>query len=338
MSTPVRVLGTLRSRLYLGLGLALVVLLLCAYVLGTGAREKMQANIVPGAGVVDAAGRVSAGGPMFARGRAGGGGGMAAGRGGAGYAATEGPVASGFEEAARGNEGQGLPWPTGPMLIRTAALRVRVDDVARAHAAVVEIARQAHGYVADTTLSAEAGPSSASITIRVPSEGLESVVDRVAALGKLLQKQISAQEITEEYVDLTSRRRNLEREEQRLLDLLQRAGKVRDLLEVESTLARVRGEIETISGRLRYLENRVSLSTVRVELEGPQPKPTAGGPVWTASDVSRQALRALLADLRGLATMAIWLGIFAPFWVPLALFFTWLYRRSSAARQKAAGQ
>jgi hypothetical protein len=166
------------------------------------------------------------------------------------------------------------------MLIRTASLQVRVEDVAKAHAEVVRIAREAHGYVADTTLSAESGPAYATITIRVPSEGLESVMDRIAALGKLLQKQISAQEVTEEYVDLTSRRRNLEREEQRLLDLLQRAGKIRELLDVESTLARVRGEIEHIAGRMRYLENRVNLSTIRVQLEGPQPKVTAGGPVW----------------------------------------------------------
>jgi hypothetical protein len=220
------------------------------------------------------------------------------------------------------------------MLMRTASLRMRVEKVAEAHDDVARIAREAKGYVADTTLSGETGPMSASITIRVPAEGLDSVIDRIAALGKLLHKQISTQEVTEEYVDLGSRRRNLEREEERLLDLLQRAGKVKDLLEVEQTLARVRGQAETISGRMRYLENRVALSTVRVQLQGPEPKPTAGGPVWTARDVARQATRSLLNTGRGLGTMAIWIGVYTPVWLPLLLVLWWIIRRATGTGEK----
>jgi len=237
--------------------------------------------------------------------------------------ATEAPAeAAGFEVSAASASAMS------PMLMRTASLRMRVEEVREAHDEVARIAREAKGYVAETTLSGEAGPMSASITIRVPAEGLDSVIDRVAALGKLLHKQISTQEVTEEYVDLTSRRRNLMREEERLLDLLKRAGKVSDLLQVEQTLARVRGEIETISGRMRYLENRVALSTVHVQLQGPEPKPTAGGPVWTARDVARQATRSLLNTGRGLGTMAIWIGIYTPVWLPLLLVVMWLIRRS----------
>ena len=233
------------------------------------------------------------------------------------------------ESRAPGASTTNLPWPTGPMLIRTADLRVRVEDVAKAHEEVARIARAAHGYIAETIFNSENGPASASVTLRVPGLGLDSAVDRIAALGKLLSKQIGAQEVTEEYVDLTSRKRNLEREEQRLLELLQRAGKMRDLLEVESTLARVRGDIERISGRMRYLENRVSLSTIRVQLDGPQPRVNVGGPVWSASDVSRSAVRSLIDTGRGLATIGIWLGVYSPVWVPIALFLVWLVRRTS---------
>jgi len=343
MTAPASVVRSPRGRLYLALGLAGLIVLLVAYSIGNREQAAKQANIIPGVGVIDSSGNVvrgqygraavgMAGGGKGMRGgggaRAGGGGGLAGG----GYAPQPSQEA-GFEPPASSPPPQPAAWPTGPMLIRTASLQVRVEDVAKAHAEVVRIAREAHGYVADTTLSAESGPAYATITIRVPSEGLESVMDRIAALGKLLQKQISAQEVTEEYVDLTSRRRNLEREEQRLLDLLQRAGKIRELLDVESTLARVRGEIEHIAGRMRYLENRVSLSTIRVQLEGPQPKVTAGGPVWTASDVTREALRSLLNTGRGLATMAIWLGIYAVIWLPILLVLVWLARKVAAPRR-----
>jgi len=249
--------------------------------------------------------------------------------------APETPAPGAERAEAEGFEARAAAVPgISPMLIRTASLRMRVEDVRKAHDEVARIAREAKGYVADTTLSGEAGPMTASVTIRVPAEGLDSVIARIAALGKLLRKEISTEEVTEEYVDLTSRRRNLEREEERLLDLLKRAGKVKDLLEVEQTLARVRGEIETIAGRMRYLENRVALSTVHVELQGPEPKPTTGGPVWTARDTARQAARSLLNTGRGLGTMAIWIGIYAPVWLPLLLLAIWLIRRSLAPPRK----
>ncbi|MCJ7822272.1 MAG: DUF4349 domain-containing protein, partial [Armatimonadetes bacterium] len=132
----------------------------------------------------------------------------------------------------------------------------------------------------------------------------------------------------EEYVDLSSRKRNLDREEQQLLELLKRAGKVPDLLQVEQTLARVRGEIEQIAGRMRYLENRVALSAVTVHLQGPEPKPTAGGPVWAASDVFRQATRSLIRTGRGLATMGIWLGVYALVWLPIVVVLVVVIRRA----------
>jgi len=323
-----------RWLLWLLLAFAGFLVLLISYGLGTTTHTAKQTNMIPGAGPVDASGhvmRAAAGGGMGgARG-----GGMAGG----GGASTSGVIAASpqpaFEAAkeaespAPGASTANLPWPTGPMLIRTADLRVRVEDVAKAHEEVARIARAAHGYIAETTFNSENGPASASVTLRVPGLGLDSAVDRIAALGKLLSKQIGAQEVTEEYVDLTSRKRNLEREEQRLLELLQRAGKMRDLLEVESTLARVRGDIERISGRMRYLENRVSLSTIRVQLDGPQPRVNVGGPVWSASDVSRSAVRSLIDTGRGLATIGIWLGVYSPVWVPIALFLVWLVRRTS---------
>ncbi len=198
-----------------------------------------------------------------------------------------------------------------------------------AHEQVARIARDARGYLADTNLSAEAGPIHATMTIRVPSEGLESVIDSIAALGTLLKQEISAKEVTEEYVDLRSRKRNLEREEERLLDLLKRAGKISDLLEVEQTLARVRGQVEQIAGRMRYLEDRVALSTVHVRLEGPQPEPMVRAQVWAAKDVYREATRSLIQTGRGLATIGIWSGVYTPIWVPLLL-IVWLVVRWAA--------
>jgi hypothetical protein len=217
------------------------------------------------------------------------------------------------------------------MVIYTGSLEVRVKEVAKAHEEVARIARAANGYVSESSYNAQSGPSSATISIRVPAAELDRAVDQISKLGKLLDKRMNAQEVSEEYVDLTSRRRNLEREEVRLLELMQRAGRISDLLEVEQTLARVRGEIENISGRLRYLENRVAMSTLTVTLHGPEPVPGSGAPAWMASDVSRRAAASLLNTGRGLATMGIWLAWYAVIWVPLSVLALWLIRRALKA-------
>jgi hypothetical protein len=322
-----------RTRIYALVTILAVLVLVVAYSLGKQERESARKTMSAPTGVIaasaaeewaeyeaDAVG-MRAGAAM--RGGRSGGGAMAS-----QMAQAVPAVGAGFEAGAPAR------LPSDPMLIRTASLRLRVEDVAKAHEEVGRIAAEVDGYVADTTLNAETGPSSATITIRVPSRGLESVMDRVVTLGKLLEKRMSTQEVSEEYVDLGSRKRNLEREEQQLLELLKRAGKIPDLLQVEQTLARVRGEVERIAGRMRYLENRVALSAVTVRLEGPEPKATAGGPVWAASDVFRQATRSLIRTGRGLATMGIWLGVYIPVWLPILVVLALVIRRASTPRRE----
>lgn len=284
----------------------------------SGSTQKAQ--VVPGVGAID----VETGAPQLAARVAGGRAGMGRASSAPGESASADEYA-GFEARTASS----VPPSPQPMLIRTGSLRLRVDDVPAAHEEVGIIARAAGGYVASTRLNSEQGPTYAEMTLRLPSEGLDSVIDRISALGILLSKELGTQEVTEEYVDLTSRKRNLEREEERLLELLQRAAKMEDLLKVEQYLGNIRGQIEQIAGRLRYLENRVSLSTLTVRLEGPQPRPDVGGPVWTATDVYRQAARSLKDTGRGLATMGIWIAVYAPVWLPLLLIIVWLGRRAT---------
>jgi hypothetical protein len=314
--------GSSGVRLWVLLFVVGVLVLVLALAIGTGKSKRSQ--FIPGVGVIDP----GTGEPLAAdsaKSTGGGAGARGGGRGGGGRAMTaESDAGAGFEARAASYSPAGVV----PMLIRTGGLRLRVEDVTKAHEEVARIVREANGYIANTSLSSEQGPTRATMTLRLPAEGLDSVMDRIAGLGKLLSKEIGTQEVTEEYVDLSSRKRNLEREEARLLELLDRAGKIADLLEVEQYLGRVRGQIEQITGRMRYLENRVSLSTLNVHLEGPEPKPSVGGPVWTAKDEYRQAMRSLRDTGRGLATMGIWLGVYAPVWVPIVLVLIWLARRA----------
>jgi len=318
-----------RLKIFAVVGGLVVLALLCAYSIGS--RKSLYAPMA-GLGALEI-------GPEYGSGK-----GARGGRAAGGMARYTGaPAAATAMEplestAAQSSSGGPVAWAAtissqavSRMVIYTGSLEVRVKEVAKAHEEVARIARAANGYVSESSYNAQSGPSSATISIRVPAAELDRAVDQISKLGKLLDKRMNAQEVSEEYVDLTSRRRNLEREEVRLLELMQRAGRISDLLEVEQTLARVRGEIENISGRLRYLENRVAMSTLTVTLHGPEPVPGSGAPAWMASDVSRRAAASLLNTGRGLATMGIWLAWYAVIWVPLSVLALWLIRRALKA-------
>ena len=91
-------------------------------------------------------------------------------------------------------------------------------------------------------------------------------------LGRLQFVNVGAQDVSEEFVDLTARVANGQRLEDRLVELLRtRTGKLQDVLTVERELARIREEIERMEGRLRFLKTSAQLSTLSINLFEPPP-------------------------------------------------------------------
>jgi hypothetical protein len=157
-------------------------------------------------------------------------------------------------------------------IIKTARISIEVDDFDPAATAVEQLALAAGGFVSNSNsyITAE-GQKRGTVTIRVPAEGFESVLEEVKKLGEVKSTSSSGQDVTEEYIDLDIRLKNYQRQEERLLVILDNATTVEDLLKVEEQLGRVRGEIERIEGRLRYLDNYIDLSTITVDISEPQP-------------------------------------------------------------------
>jgi hypothetical protein len=110
-----------------------------------------------------------------------------------------------------------------------------------------------------------------SITIRVPAAAFEEAVRRIAGVGDMLHRNVTAEDVTEEYRDLEIRLKSARAVQARLTELLAKAAKVEDSLAIERELDRVSGEIERIEGRIKYLKDRAAFSTITVRFE---PRPT----------------------------------------------------------------
>jgi hypothetical protein len=153
----------------------------------------------------------------------------------------------------------------------TIALEVEEGEFDPAYARVVEAARRLGGSVAASTTRTQDDGSGTfgSLTVRVPVENYEDLLVDVAEIGTVRQRDITATDVSEEYVDLQSRQRNLEAQERFYLGLLDRADDVSDAISIQQQLTGITEQLEQIKGRIAFLDDRTSFSTLTVELFEP---------------------------------------------------------------------
>ncbi|HEU4995859.1 MAG TPA: DUF4349 domain-containing protein [Gemmatimonadaceae bacterium] len=169
---------------------------------------------------------------------------------------------------------QALPQPrVAGMIIRNGDVAIQVDSVEQAIAAARQLATSLGGYVGNVAIFTGAlQVRSATLELKVPAQRFDEAMAGVRPLGKVERSASTADDVGEEFVDISARVANAKRLEARLLDILAtRTGRLQDVLSVERELARVREEIERYEGRIRYLGARVATSTINVSVHEKAP-------------------------------------------------------------------
>ena len=223
----------------------------------------------------------------------------------------------------------------GRAVVRTAYLDLVVDDGAVAVEAAIAIAESAGGYVAGTYLSrGEDGTISGSLTLRVPADRLDAVVDDLDALARSVPtRSVDEYDVTDQLTDLDARLTNLRAYETELRALLtevrERGGSVEELVAVTDRLNQVRIEIDATEGWRRQLTDQVALSTITVNITPARAATPVGGG-WDLPGVLRDALAALVTLGRWLVIAAVWTVVVV---LPVALVL-WAVRRAWRARRE----
>jgi hypothetical protein len=162
---------------------------------------------------------------------------------------------------------------TPPMVIRVGQAFIEVDGVDPAILRIRQLAAQVGGYIANSSISGGRDQiRQATLELKIPAAKYDQAVGSLSAIGKVETVNSTAEDVGEEFVDVTARVNNSRRLEERLITLLStRTGKLDEVLRVERELARVREEIERYEGRLRYLGSRVATSTLTITVHEPAP-------------------------------------------------------------------
>jgi anti-sigma factor RsiW len=175
-------------------------------------------------------------------------------------------------------------------VIKRASLQVETpqgqfDDASRQ---VMFIVEAAGGFIQDSSVFTDAEQKrTASFAIRIPADSFTKTLGQIEALGKVQGRSMGTQDVTDQFIDLEAYISSREVQQARLRELLGKAKTVDEILRIENELNRLRYEIDSMKGRIRYLKNAVAMSSINLSLREFRVKPDPAKPdlwkdMWTA--------------------------------------------------------
>ena len=205
-------------------------------------------------------------------------------------------------------------------IIRTGRVELVVAAYDTARTKIEALLAQSHGYIDSTNVNHHAGEvSDATLVIRIPADGLGSILPKLREIGEIVSESTAASDITEQYVDVEARLASKKTLEKRLLELAANPkGNISDVLAVERELANVRGEIEGYEGQIRQWKDRIAMTTLTLQLSTKRPEIVAAAPPSLGERIS-EGFHGSLTTLRDAGTwLAVHTVAFLP-WLVLAI-------------------
>jgi hypothetical protein len=205
-------------------------------------------------------------------------------------------------------------------LILTAKIDMRSKDPWVTSDRAQAIATGLGGDVLNLTQTGSGDTRSASLTIRVPSSRFGDALQQLKSLeGEIATSGVSAQDVTDQFVDLQARLVAKQAEEQRYLAILGRANTIDEILKVDASLANVRTQVEQLTGQINSIKQRTDFSTISMSISTLSALPGDTAPkAWDPAKTVGRALAALGAMMQVFADAVIWLIVFG--WLPLLAF------------------
>ncbi|MET3729166.1 flagellum-specific peptidoglycan hydrolase FlgJ [Fictibacillus halophilus] len=224
-------------------------------------------------------------------------------------------------------------------VIYHADIEITVDNLQPSMEAVRKTLENTGGYMVESnTSTGEKGYESGVMVVRVPMKSFRLFLDDVRSLSKgTPHENVRGEDVTEEYVDLSSRLKAKQQVRERLEAFMKEAQKTEDLLKISADLAAVQEEIEQVEGRLNFLKNQSDYSTVTIQFEvknlKAQELQTEGLNTWAKTKVLFMDTVNFLMSAISLIVVSL-LGL-APIWLIVAIvLYVWWLKRKKEQKKK----
>jgi hypothetical protein len=230
-----------------------------------------------------------------------------------------------------------------PMIVRTAALSLTVQDFEKARTYLDEILARHRGYLGGLQISSPSDQGRVlNGVLRIPVGQMDSALIALKRLGRVDTESQNGEEVTAQYVDLQARLANARNTEQRLTEVLQqRTGKLSDVLAVETEIARVRGEIESMEAERKSMATQVAFATLNLTLTEdykPQLQTVPPSTLRQFRNSAVEGYQTMAAGLIGLVNAALFCGPSLLLWLGIAFFPVRYAWRRLAAKASETGR
>ncbi len=150
-------------------------------------------------------------------------------------------------------------------VIRNGSMNLIVEDTRQTVREIQSKVKAVGGIISESNIyEMREGQYAANLTLRIPEQQFDHFMEQLQELGKATDSSFTEDDVTMQYLDLETRIKNLEAQEERLREILEMANTVEEVLQVEKELGRVRGEIEVLTTQFTYLQDKVSYSTINL--------------------------------------------------------------------------
>jgi len=207
------------------------------------------------------------------------------------------------------------------LVIKTGELNIVVKNVVESAKKIIQYAQKRGGWVVQSNIQEIEELPIATVVVRIPVEDFDEAITYVRGLAtKVNYEKSEGQDVTEEYVDLESRLRNLEATEKQFLEIMKKAKTIEEILRVQGEISKIRGEIEQAKGRMLFLERSAKMATITVNLalsEELLPIPPAER--WRPSYVAKRAWKSVVTFWKNVSYVAVTFFVYAVIWLPIVV-------------------
>jgi hypothetical protein len=224
-------------------------------------------------------------------------------------------------------------------IIRNAELNLEAENPEDAQRKITSIAELRGGFVVESQQSSSEVTSVTrdivGMTVRVPADKFsETLADIRNVSTRVVLESVKGQDVTEEFIDIEAQIKAKKALEQQFMEIMKRANTVEDALNVQSELAVVRGEIERVEGRKRFLENQSSLSTIKIRLQTAKVFAAnsvgfgdrVAGAFMAGADVAINFVMGLITVVVAILPFGLFIGL------PVFLLFRYVWKRQFGPR------
>ncbi len=208
-------------------------------------------------------------------------------------------------------------------IVKTGNLRFETKDLEDTYNQIIKTTKALGGAIQDDNSGKDTETVYRNLIVRIPSQNFDAFIQNISkGVSYFDNKQISAEDVTAQYIDIDTRLNAKKALENRYLELLKKANKVSEMLEIEAQLSSIREEIEAKQGQLNYLKNQISLSTVTIEFYKPIAQESGatesyGAKIWNAIQSGFNSFSGFLIGL-----ISIW-----PFVILFSFLSYFIYKR-----------